>query len=104
MKFYRILAATVCVGIIFAAIYWRLISINFGSGLIEGSIVFFICQSIDRISFSATVFYAVLVIQVFTMRSLWAAVGYFFSPVLAFGVYWLVLWIMRYQPKTESGK
>jgi hypothetical protein len=99
MKIYRILAAIICVVVVSGAIYWRLIPMNLGIGFLEGSIMFFICQSIEGINYSATVFYGVMVIQIFVMRSLWAAVGYFFSPILAFGTYWLILSIVQRGPK-----
>jgi hypothetical protein len=104
MKVYRIIATIVCAAVISAGIYWRLVPMNLGIGLLEGSVMFFICQSIEGINYSAIVFYSVMAIQVFTMRSLWAAVGYFFSPIPAFAAYWLILRITRYQSKVEMGK
>lgn len=102
--FYRILAAIACVALVSAAIYWRLISMNLGIGIAEGSIVFLICQSMDNISHGAIVFYGILAIQVFVMHSFWAAVGFFFSPFLAFGTYLLILSVVKHEPKPEGGK
>jgi hypothetical protein len=102
MKFYRILAAVVCATVVSAAIYWHVVPLNLCIGLLVGSIMFFICQSIDSINHAAIVFYGVMAIQIFVMRSLWAAVGYFFSPILAFGTYWLILLVARRGPKYEG--
>lgn len=102
--FYRMLAAIICVALISAGIYQRFISINFGIGLVEGSIAFFICQSIDNIKYGAVVFYGTLAIQVFVMRSIWAAIGFFVSPLLAFGVYLLIFLFAQYESKSKSGK
>ena len=100
--FYRTLTAIICVALVSAAIYWRLISMNFGIGIAEGSIVFLVCQSMDNISHGAIVFYGILAIQVLVMHSLWAAVGFFFSPFLAFGTYLLILSIVKREPKSEG--
>src|SRR5579864_422160 len=101
--FYRIFAAIVCIAVVSAAIHWRLISANLGIGLIEGSIVFIVCQSIGNINLGALVFYGIWLIQIFVMRSVWAAVGYFFSPFLVFGTYGLTLSIAQPKWKSDDG-
>ena len=104
MKFYRVLAAIVCTAVISAGIYRRLVPLNLGIGFLEGSIMFFICQSIDGINYGAAVFYGVMAIQIFVMHSLWAAVGYFFSPFCAFGTYLLVLSVAQRGLKTPASR